>query len=83
MIESYQAFRASTPALLLQLVSSLAVLFMAYLLWRHFRTIAASEEHASETLHRAYDKDGNFLGYVTEAGMDLINECQTQYQEDV
>lgn len=52
------------------------VLFASYLLFRS--DPAASEEHASETLHRAYDKDGNFLGYVTEAGMDLINECQTQ-----
>ena len=56
-------------------------LLFFYLLFRS--DPKASEEHASETLHRAYDKDGNFLGYVTEAGMDLINECQTRYQEDV
>ena len=55
------------------------ILFACYLLFRS--DPAASEEHASETLHRAYDKDGNFLGYVTEAGMDLINECQTQYED--
>jgi hypothetical protein len=61
----------------------LSITAMVYVIWRHFRNVAAMEEHASETLHRAYDKDGNFLGYVTEAGMDLINECQTQYQEDV
>lgn len=54
---------------------------MAYVLWRHLRNIASSPEHASETLHRGYDKDGNFLGYLTEAGMDLITECEKQYED--